>query len=86
MELQYKDSRKSSTESKDGNVPRQRSVFVGWTGMQSQRRLAFGVDRGVGRNISGSMAETAVVEIDATFGRMLGLGEGQKVIFLVSLR
>lgn len=54
--------------------------------MQSQRKLASAITKGVGKNISGNVAESPVVEIDATFGRMLGLGEGQKVIFLAALR
>lgn len=49
--------------------------------MPSQRKLASAIDRGGGRNLSGGISEIAVVEIDGTFGRMLGLGEGQKVGF-----
>lgn len=54
--------------------------------MQSQRKLASTIDKGGGRNISGPIAESLVVEIDTTFGRTLGLVEGQKVIFLTALR
>lgn len=46
--------------------------------MQSQRRLpTIGIDSG--RNAAGNRAEVAMVEIDATFARMLGLIEGQRV-------
>lgn len=48
--------------------------------MPSQRRLTT-VGNDSGRNVSGSRAEIGVVEIDATFARMLGLIESQKVSF-----
>ncbi|KAK4913754.1 hypothetical protein LTR28_013734, partial [Elasticomyces elasticus] len=48
--------------------------------MQSQHRLApiVGGD-GVGNGRSSGAQDVATVEMDATFGRLLGLAEGQKV-------
>jgi peroxin-1 len=53
------------------------SVYLGWTGMQSQMRQSL-----VGREgIRGTRAEQEVqtVEVDGTFARRLGLQEGMKV-------
>jgi peroxin-1 len=61
----------------------QRSVFVGWTGFTSKRRLAPIVSRdgisGTRGSTSGREQEIPLVEIDATFARTLGLADGQKV-------
>ncbi|KAK3068538.1 Peroxisome biosynthesis protein pex1 [Teratosphaeriaceae sp. CCFEE 6253] len=68
-----------------------KSVYVGWTGMQAQTRLAAlvgregvaGGSRGSGGGGSGGGAkhgqDVSVVEVDATFGRLVGLSEGMKV-------
>ncbi|KAF2767434.1 AAA-domain-containing protein [Teratosphaeria nubilosa] len=64
-----------------------RSVYLGWTGMQSQSRfLAPLVGRdgrsgggGGGGGGGGEGKEVPVVEVDATFGRLIGLAEGLKV-------
>ncbi|KAF2134196.1 AAA-domain-containing protein, partial [Dothidotthia symphoricarpi CBS 119687] len=58
----------------------QKSVYVGWTGMQSKRRIAPVVGRdGISRGSSTSQQDVPAVEVDATFARLIGLGEGQKV-------
>ncbi|KAI7516557.1 hypothetical protein KC343_g23273, partial [Hortaea werneckii] len=61
----------------------QKSVFCGWTGMQSQTRLAPVVGRdGIAGGRSGrggQEQEVPTVEIDGTFARMVGLSEGLKV-------
>jgi peroxin-1 len=58
----------------------QKSVFVGWTGMQSKRRLAAVVDRnGLRNSPAASQQDIAAVEVDATFARLIGLNEAQKV-------
>ena len=61
----------------------QKSVFLGWTGMQSQTRLAPVVGRdGIAGGRSGrggQEQEVPTVEIDGTFARMVGLSEGLKV-------
>jgi len=62
------------------NAAPQKSVFVGWTGMQSQRRLASVVGRdSLNRNQANSQQDIAAVEVDTTFARLIGLAEGQKV-------
>ena len=48
--------------------------------MPSKRKLASVVGRGSQRvSTAGREQELAVIEVDATFGRMLGLTDGQKV-------
>ncbi|KAK3718927.1 Peroxisome biosynthesis protein pex1 [Vermiconidia calcicola] len=59
-----------------------KSVFLGWTGMQSQSKLAPVVGKdGIAGSRDGGRQEREVptVEVDATFGRLLGLGDGMKV-------
>jgi peroxin-1 len=58
-----------------------KSIFLGWTGMQSKTKLAAVVGReGIaGRDGGGREKEVPTVEIDGTFARLLGLGEGMKV-------
>ncbi|KAF2832149.1 AAA-domain-containing protein [Ophiobolus disseminans] len=64
----------------------QKSVFVGWTGMQSQRRAASVIGRdGLRGPQSTSQQDIAAVEVDTTFARLIGLGEGQKVGILLHL-
>lgn len=53
----------------DGKPGKQQSVFLGWTGMRSQTRRAGPRQE----------QEVAGVEVDGTFGRLLGLREGMKV-------
>jgi peroxin-1 len=67
-------------------VSPQKSVFVGWTGMQSQRRLASVVGRdGLRGSQSTSQQDIAAVEVDTTFARLIGLSEDQKVGILLHL-
>ncbi|KAJ4983112.1 peroxisome biosynthesis protein [Stagonosporopsis vannaccii] len=62
------------------NASPQRSLFVGWTGMQSRRRLAAVVDRtGLRNSPAASQHDVAAVELDAAFARLIGLSDGQKV-------
>ncbi|KAF2630778.1 AAA-domain-containing protein [Macroventuria anomochaeta] len=62
------------------NASPQKSIFVGWTGMQSKRRLAAVVDRnGLRTSATASQQDVPAVEVDATFARLVGLNEGQKV-------
>ncbi|KAI4205123.1 MAG: hypothetical protein LQ346_001520 [Caloplaca aetnensis] len=60
----------------------QRSVYVGWTGMPSARQSPSFASH---RHEQGPTKEPAIMDIDATFGRMLGLAEGQKVGLLLHL-
>ncbi|KAJ5215853.1 uncharacterized protein N7498_002260 [Penicillium cinerascens] len=80
IELQYK-----STSGKANGAPPQRSCFLGWTGMPSKRKPAPVVGRdGISSGYSREQ-EASSVELDTTFGRLLGLTEGQKVGLLVHL-
>ena len=67
----------------EAQPPTNKSIFVGWTGMQSKRRLAPIVNRdgisGIRGNSSNREQDVSLVEIDAAFARTLGLAEGQKV-------
>lgn len=74
VELQYKEPSNAQV-SKKPNGASQRSVYVGWTGMASTAKSTSMGDRS-GRR---PKEDSGVVEIDATFGRMLGLVDGQKV-------
>jgi peroxin-1 len=69
-----------AAKGKDGKATTTQSVYFGWTGMQSKAKLApvvgkDGIRSGTGRHEQ----EVAVVEVDATFARLLGLSEGSKV-------
>ncbi|KAI9758783.1 MAG: Peroxisome biosynthesis protein pex1 [Candelina submexicana] len=79
VELSYRPSPSLSTDVKsaNGSNTQQKSVFVGWTGMPSKRKLA-PITTGRG-GVGGREQEVATVEIDATFGRLLGLTDTQKV-------
>ncbi|SLM40033.1 peroxisome biosynthesis protein (pas1 peroxin-1) [Lasallia pustulata] len=87
VELQFKAAIPSDPSAKDNNGSgSQQSVYVGWTGMPSKRKLASVVGRGSQRGgPAGREQDLAVVEVDATFGRMLGLTDGQKVGVLLHL-
>ncbi|SPQ18597.1 6b8fd67b-b82d-4e4f-942b-31c98d4d425c [Thermothielavioides terrestris] len=57
-----------------------KSVYVGWTGMPSKRRLAPIVGRdGISASRGARDQEVPLVEMDATFAATLGLKDGQKV-------
>ncbi|XDG10093.1 hypothetical protein ABKA04_009708 [Annulohypoxylon sp. FPYF3050] len=68
-----------------GSPSSQRSIYVGWTGMPSKRKIAPIVDRdGIsGTRGSGRDQEVASVEIDATLAGTLGLSDGQKVTAII---
>ncbi|KAK4898937.1 Peroxisome biosynthesis protein pex1 [Elasticomyces elasticus] len=80
VELSYRQTVPTDPKQK----PTTKSLFLGWTGMQSQTRLTPVVSKdgisGSSRNNGGRHEqELPVVEVDATFGRLLGLNEGMKV-------
>ncbi|EON65063.1 hypothetical protein W97_04298 [Coniosporium apollinis CBS 100218] len=90
VELSYRQPAPPSSAS-NGNAiaTSQKSIFIGWTGMQSKSKLASIVGRD---GLSGSRGATAgreqnvpVVELDATFARLLGITEGQKVGVILHL-
>lgn len=64
-------------DQKDAKQKLQRSVFLGWTGMGSQRKEGGLVGReGIK---AGSVGAQDTVEVDATLARLIGLVEGLKV-------
>ena len=83
VELNYRVPAPSSQQdSKQKAAGASKTVFLGWTGMQSQPKLAPVVGReGIAGGRGGGRQEQDVptVEVDATFGRLLGLGDGMKV-------
>ncbi|KAI4131335.1 MAG: hypothetical protein LQ338_001290 [Usnochroma carphineum] len=70
---------KDGAISKKDEKPVQRSIYVGWSGMPSVTRPAPLASRGREQGFVKASADKATVDIDATFGRMLGLTEGQQV-------
>ena len=84
VELTYRVAAPSSQEQKQKPASISKSVFLGWTGYQSQAKIAPIVGRdGLASARAGGRQEQDVptVEIDSTFGRLLGLNEGMKVQF-----
>ncbi|DAA73930.1 TPA_exp: Uncharacterized protein A8136_3916 [Trichophyton benhamiae CBS 112371] len=87
VELQHRGKPTSASDPGKNGQPVQRSTHVGWTGMPSKRKLAPVVTRD---GINGTRGQpkdqdVAVLEIDSTFGRVLGLSDGQKVGVLLHL-
>ncbi|KAI0378045.1 AAA-domain-containing protein [Hypomontagnella monticulosa] len=69
----------------NGTSSSQRSLYVGWTGMPSKRKIAPIVDRDgiTSMRGSGRDQEVASVEMDATLAATLGLSDGQKVMAII---
>ncbi|KAF2752800.1 AAA-domain-containing protein [Pseudovirgaria hyperparasitica] len=68
------------TSTKPPNV--QKTIYVGWTGYQSKRKLAPVVgSEGLTGGRGGAIREpeVSVVEIDTTFARLVGLNDGKKI-------
>ncbi|KAF5621975.1 peroxisome biosynthesis PAS1 [Fusarium sp. NRRL 52700] len=86
IELSYKDlTSRDASESAD--YIKSRSVFLGWTGLQSrQRARASEEPQSLGRNKSRpNNRGSSWVDIDAAFARTLGLSDGQEVIIALHL-
>ncbi|KAK2038376.1 ATPase [Colletotrichum somersetense] len=79
VELCY---RPSASVSGSG-ASQQRSIFVGWTGMPSKRKVAPIVGReGINGGRGGTSSrdqEITLVELDATLAKTLGITDGQKI-------
>ncbi|KAK2751899.1 Peroxisome biosynthesis protein pex1 [Onygenales sp. PD_40] len=86
VELQYR-STSAASASQSAGGPSQKSSYVGWTGMPSKRRLAPVVSKDGISGTRGASREQEIptVEIDSTFGRVLGLSDGQRVGLLLHL-
>ncbi|GAW14300.1 hypothetical protein ANO14919_037010 [Xylariales sp. No.14919] len=81
VELNYRVAPTSDGSGQPNSSPNQRSIYVGWTGMPSKRKLVPIVDRDGISN--GKDREVSSVEIDATLAATLGLSEGQKVVTII---
>ncbi|KAE8329102.1 P-loop containing nucleoside triphosphate hydrolase protein [Aspergillus sergii] len=81
VELQYR-----PTSGKASGNSTQRSCYLGWTGMPSKRKLAPVVGKdGINSGSSSREQDISTVEMDTTFGRVLGLTEGQRVGIFIHL-
>ena len=60
-----------------------RFIYVGWSGMPSSSKSTNPPMNWKQRNRAGKETGTSIIEIDATFGRALGLTDGQKVTVLL---
>ncbi|EFR02355.1 peroxisome biosynthesis protein PAS1 [Nannizzia gypsea CBS 118893] len=87
VELQHRGQSTSPSNSGKNGQAVQKSTHVGWTGMPSKRKLAPVVTRDGINGTRGQQKDqdVAVLEIDSTFGRVLGLSDGQKVGVLLHL-
>ncbi|KAJ8608784.1 hypothetical protein MRB53_039469 [Persea americana] len=80
VELTFRPPPSSGAEPRGRAAAEARSVYLGWTGMQSQTKLSPLTGRDSIRSSGGRQdQDVAVVELDAAFGRRLGLHEGMKV-------
>ncbi|KAK3694303.1 P-loop containing nucleoside triphosphate hydrolase protein [Podospora appendiculata] len=64
----------------------QKSIYVGWTGMPSKRRITPIVSRdGINgaRNSSSREQDVPLLEIDATLAATVGLQDGQRVVAII---
>ncbi|KAJ9606199.1 Peroxisome biosynthesis protein pex1 [Cladophialophora chaetospira] len=85
VELQYRSQTLSSGAVSSGNSAGfQRSAYAGWTGMPSRTRPASLLNNDRARPGSREQ-DVQTIEIDATFGKLLGLVEGQKIGVLIHL-
>ncbi|KAK0655697.1 P-loop containing nucleoside triphosphate hydrolase protein [Cercophora newfieldiana] len=86
VELSYRAPLPPGSAGPGGATSTQKSVYVGWTGMSSKRRVAPIVGRDGINGSRGSSArdqEVPLVEMDATLAASLGLQDGQKVITMI---
>src|ERR1700761_7610710 len=85
VELQYRSQTLSSGAVSSGNAAGfQRSAYVGWTGMPSRTRPASLLNNDRARPGSREQ-DIQTIEIDATFAKLLGLAEAQKIGVLIHL-
>ncbi|KAK6087338.1 peroxisome biosynthesis protein [Seiridium cupressi] len=84
VELNYRTAHSNASTQANG-ASSQRSIYVGWTGLPSKRKLASLVGRD---GINGSRGtvrdqEVASVEVDAILASTVGLNDGQKVMAII---
>lgn len=75
VELNFRGPTVSTPDDKSSTANATRSVYLGWTGMQSQTKMAPIVSRAGNRQDQ----NIATVELDSTLSRVLGIVEGTKV-------
>ncbi|KAL7629107.1 Peroxisome biosynthesis protein pex1 [Parahypoxylon ruwenzoriense] len=88
VELNYRvPSFANGSHQANGSLSSQRSIYVGWTGMPSKRKIAPIVDRDgiTSMRGSGRDQEVASVEMDATLAATLGLSDGYKAIAIIHI-
>ena len=86
VELQYQSRLAQASQSNNNSSkPPLQSVYVGWTGEQSQERNPSRTGKDPPLSIYGSTKELPAVEIDVTFARTINLEESQKVDVLLHL-
>ena len=61
------------------------SVFLGWTGMPSKRKVSAPIGRENGFRASPARKDLPLVEIDTVLANTLGLNDGQKVLTTVHI-
>ncbi|KAI1502433.1 P-loop containing nucleoside triphosphate hydrolase protein [Biscogniauxia marginata] len=85
VELDCRPRSLANGPAKSNSSSAQQSIYVGWTGMPSKRKIAPIVDRDGINGVRGSSKdqEVASVEIDATLAATLGLFDGQKVTAVI---
>ncbi|KAI4154168.1 MAG: hypothetical protein L6R39_001436 [Caloplaca ligustica] len=71
--------------SKAGGKAVLHSIYVGWSGFPSTQKSVYPASYGHEQGFANVGTERATVDIDATFGCMLGLAEGHKVGVLLHL-
>ncbi|KAI1873104.1 uncharacterized protein JN550_003357 [Neoarthrinium moseri] len=81
VELSYRPPPSNPSAHANG-APAQRSVYVGWTGIPSKRKMAplVGRDGIAGARGAARDQEVASVEIDATLAATIGISDEQKVM------
>ncbi|EMD91111.1 hypothetical protein COCC4DRAFT_39736 [Bipolaris maydis ATCC 48331] len=84
VELSYRQPPPPGATDNKNAAPK--SVFLGWTGMQSKRKIAPVVGKdGLRGSPAVSQQDIPAVEVDATFARLTGLQQGQKVGIILHL-
>jgi len=85
VEVSWRQPVPASVDTKQKPQYTLKSVYLGWTGMQSRTRPgSVALRNGTGSVRGGSAGgrkeqDVALVELDSTFGRLVGLTEGMKV-------
>ncbi|KAK3383320.1 P-loop containing nucleoside triphosphate hydrolase protein [Lasiosphaeria ovina] len=88
VELSYRAPALPAAAGAAASPSAQKSIYVGWTGMPSKRRITPIVSRdGIngGRGASARDQEVPLVELDATLAATVGLQDGQRVMATIHL-